>query len=83
MRNLKLINFELLRYDLEQSDLIQLVLQCLYLNDSIVVCNNIFDTILEKNAPLVEKYIKTSKTPRWNLECQNARRQRRPFERTF
>ena len=39
VRNLKQINFELLRYDLEQSDKIQLVLQCQNLNDSIVVYN--------------------------------------------
>ena len=39
-RNLKQINFELLRHDLEQSDLIQLVLQCQNLNDFIVVYND-------------------------------------------
>ena len=80
---MKQINFELLRYDLEQSDIIQLVLQCQSLNDSIVVCNDILSKILEKHAPLVEKYIKTSRTPWWNLECQNARRRRRVFERAF
>ena len=37
VRNSKQINFELRRYDLEQFDLIQLVLQCQNLNDSIVL----------------------------------------------
>ena len=83
VRNLKQINFELLRYDLEQSDVVQLILQCQNLNDSIVVYNDTLSKILEKHAPLVEKYIKTSKTPWWNLECQNARRRRRVFERAF
>ena len=81
VRNLKQINFELLRYDLEQSDIVHLVLQCQNLNDSIVVC--MLSKILEKHAPLVQKYIKTSKTPWWNSECQNARRRRRVFERAF
>ena len=80
---MKQINFELLRYDLEQSDIFQLVLQCQNLNDSIVVYLDILGKILEKHAPLVQKYIKTSKTPWWNLECRNARRSRRVFERTF
>ena len=83
VRNLKQINIELLRYDLEQSDIVQLVLQCQNLNDSIVVYNDILSKIIEKHAPLVQKYIKTSKTPWWNLECQNARRRRRVFERPF
>ena len=60
-----------------------MVLQCQNLNDSIVVYNDILSKILEKHAPLVEKYIKTSKTPWWNLECQNARRRRRVFKRGF
>ena len=80
---MKQINFELLRYDLEQSDIVQLVLQCQNLNDSIVVYHDILSKILEKHAPLVQKYIKTSKTPWWNSECQNARRSRRVFERAF
>ena len=83
VRNLKQINFELLRNDLEQSDIVQLVLQCQNLNDSIVVYHDILRKILEKHALLVQKYIKTSKTPWWNLECQNARRSRRVFERAF
>ena len=62
-RTLKQIIFELLRHDLEQSDLIQLVLQCQNLNYSIVVYNDILGAILEKHASLVEKYFKTSKTP--------------------
>ena len=55
VRNLTQINFELpvLRYDLEQSDIIQLVLQCQNLNDSIVVYNDILRKILKKHAPLV------------------------------
>ena len=69
------INFELLRYDLQQPGLYQLVLQCQNLNDSIVVFNDILQAILEKQAPLVEKYIKTSKMSWWNLECRNARGQ--------
>ena len=81
--NLKQINFELLRYDMEQSDIIQLVLQCQNLNDSIVVYNNLLSKILGKHTPLVEKYIKTSKTPWWNFECQNARRRRRIFKEIF
>ena len=36
-------NFELLRYDLEQPDIIQLELQCQNLNDSIVVYNDILN----------------------------------------
>ena len=83
VRNLKQINFELLRYDLEQSDIVQLILQCQNFNDSIVVYNDILSKILEKHAPLVEKYIQTSKTPWWNLGCQNARGRRRVFERAF
>ena len=59
----KQINFELLRCDLEKSDLIHLVIQSQKLNDSIVVYNVILGTILEKHALLVERYIKTSKTP--------------------
>ena len=78
-KNLKQINLELLRYDLEQSDVVQVVSLCQNLNDSIVVYNDILSKILEKHAPLVQKY-KTSKTPWWNLECQNARRRRRVFE---
>ena len=53
------------------------------MNDSIVVCHDILSKILEKHAPLVEKYIKTSKKPRWNLGCQNARRRKRVLERAF
>ena len=83
VRNLKQINFELLRYDLEQSGIVQLVLQCQNLNNSIVVYHDILSKIIEKHAPLVQKYIKTSKTPWWNSECQNARRRRRVFERAF
>ena len=83
VRILKQINFEFLRYDLEQSDIIQLVLQCQNLNDSFVVHNDILSKILEKHAPLVEKYTKTSKMPWWNLKRQNARRRRRVFERAF
>ena len=63
VRNLKQINLELLRYDLEQSDIVQSVLLSQNSNDSIVVYNDILSKILEKHAPLVEKYIKTSKTP--------------------
>ena len=58
-------------------------MQCQNLNNSIVVYNEILGKILEKHACLVENYIKTSKTPWWNLECQNARRHRRVFERDF
>ena len=71
---------------MEQSVIIQMVLQCQNLNDSIVVYNDILSKIFEKHAPLIKKkklYIKTSKTPWWNLECQNARRRRRVFERAF
>ena len=50
VRNLKQINFELRRYDLEQSDIVQLVLQCQNLNDSIVVYHDILSKILEKHA---------------------------------
>ena len=53
VRTLKQINFELLRCDLEQFNLIQLVLQCQTLKDSIVVYNDIFDTILQKHTSLV------------------------------
>ena len=85
VRNFKQINFELLRYDLEQSDVVQLVLQCQNLNDYNVVYNDILSKILKKHAPLVEKYIKTSTVKRqwWNSECQNARKRRRVFERAF
>ena len=82
-RNLKQNNFELLRYDLEQSDIIQLILQCQNLNDFIVVYNDVLSKILEKHALPVQKYIKTSKTSWWNLECQNARRCKRGFDRAF
>ena len=61
-RKLKQINYELLRYDLELSDIIKLVFKCQNFNDSIVVHNDILSKILEKHALLVEKYIKTSKT---------------------
>ena len=45
---------------------------------------DILNTILQQLAPPVEKYyIKTSKTPWWNLKYQNARRQRRFFEKVF
>ena len=63
VKNLKQINFELLRYDLDQSDIFRLVLQYQNSNDFIVVYNDILSKILEKHAPLFEKYIKTSKTP--------------------
>ena len=71
VRNLTQIIFELLRYDLEQSDVIQLVLQCQNLNDSSVVYNDILSKILEKDAPLVEKYIKTKSKLKLNCECLN------------
>ena len=60
-----------------------MVLKCQNLNDSIVIHNGILSKILQKHASLVEKYIKTSKTPCWNLECQNARGCKRVFERAF
>ena len=79
VRNLKQINLKLLRYDLEQSDIVQSVLQSKNLNDSIVVYNDMLSKILEKHAPLVEKYIKTSKTPWWNSKCQNAKKTQKSF----
>ena len=42
---------------MEQSVIIQLVLQCQNLNDSIVVYNDILSKIFEKHAPLIEKKI--------------------------
>ena len=40
-------------------------------------------TILEKHAPLVEKYIKTCETPWSNLDCQNARTRRSVLKKLF
>ena len=46
-------------HNLEQSDVIQLVLPCQNMNDSIVV-SDVLGTIKKKHAPLVGKHIKTS-----------------------
>ena len=61
VRNLKQINFELLRYDLEQSDIIQLVLQCQNLNDSVVVLRvgHKFQYIGEINIRVFDKLLFT------------------------
>ena len=61
--------------------MIQLVLQCQNLNDSIVAYNDTFGTILERQARLNEKYIKTTKTPWSNIECQHARK--KVFQKAF
>ena len=61
VRNLKQNDFELLRYDLEQSGIVQLVLQCQNLNNSIAVYHDILSKIIEKHALLfknISKHLK-------------------------
>ena len=77
-RKLKQINFESLRYDQEQSDIIQLVLQCQNLNDSIVVYNDILiKTKVERGTPFKRHITKAIKqTSKFTVDITKSRKKR-------
>ena len=71
------LNHELLKKDIELSNKVKTVCESSTIDDAVQQYNNLMALIIDKHAPKIKRCIRLNKTPWWDVQCQEVRRERR------
>jgi hypothetical protein len=82
-RELQKIDIDSLRHDLQVSPLASADLSFLELDEAVKLFNDVLEVTLEKHAPLKSGQFRTDRSPWWNSDCQDARREKRKAKRNI